>query len=122
MCYCYTVVSQRGVIMDSSEDQLYQAILGLKNVEECRMFFKDLCTPKEIKDMKDRLMVAKLLSKKDLSYREIHDKTGVSLTTITRVARFLTQESYQGYNLVLSRKNEKNNSINNRDNFKLSCI
>jgi TrpR-related protein YerC/YecD len=108
--------------MDSNEDQLYQAILGLKSIEECRMFFKDLCTPKEIKDMKDRLMVAQLLSKGGLSYREIHDKTKVSLTTITRVARFLTQEPYQGYNLVLSRKNEKNITINNRDGFKLTRI
>lgn len=108
--------------MDSSEDQLYQAILGLKSIEECKMFFKDLCTPKEIKDMKDRLMVAQLLSKGGLSYREIHDETKVSLTTITRVARFLTQEPYQGYNLVLSRKDEKDNSINNRSNLKLSRI
>ena len=100
--------------MSSSEDQLYQAILGLKDIDECRAFFKDLCTPKEIKDMKDRLMVAKLLLQGDMSYREIQTKSKISLATITRVARFLTQEPYQGYKLVLSKENENNNSIDNR--------
>ena len=90
--------------MDDSENQLYQAILKLKSIDECRAFFKDLCTPKEIKDMKDRLMVADLLLQGNLSYREIQAKTKTSLATITRVARFLTQESYQGYKLILGRK------------------
>ncbi len=90
--------------MEDSEIQLYQAILRLKSIDECRAFFKDLCTPKEIKDMKDRLMVAELLLQGDFSYREIQAKTKTSLATITRVARFLTQESYQGYKLILGRK------------------
>lgn len=92
--------------MDNSEDKLYEAILSLQNIEECRAFFKDLCTPKEIQDMKDRLLVAKLLYQGEFSYREIHSKTKVSLTTITRVARFLTQEPYHGYKLILD-KNRK---------------
>ncbi len=90
--------------MEDSEIQLYQVILRLKNIDECRAFFKDLCTPKEIKDMKDRLMVANLLLQGNFSYREIQTKTKTSLATITRVARFLTQESYQGYKLILGRK------------------
>lgn len=89
--------------MDNEELHLYKSILSLENAEECEAFFKDLCTPKEIKDMKDRLLVAKLLYEKNLSYREINNKTKVSLTTITRVARFLTQEAYQGYKLIFDR-------------------
>lgn len=93
--------------MDIEELYLYKSILSLRNTEECEAFLKDLCTPKEIKDMKDRLLVAKLLYGKNLSYREINNKTKVSLATITRVARFLTQEAYQGYKLIFSReKNE----------------
>ena len=92
--------------MDEDENQLYQAILSLKDADECRAFFKDLCTPQEIKDMKDRFMVAKLLYHSKLSYREISAQTKISLTTITRVARFLIQEAYQGYKLILDRKKE----------------
>lgn len=90
--------------MDNEENDLYQAILSLKNTEECQAFFRDLCTPKEIKDLKDRLLVAKSLHQGKLSYRQISNSTKVSLSTITRVARFLTQESYNGYKLVLNRK------------------
>ncbi len=90
--------------MDESEHQLYQAILSLRNIEECQVFFKDLCTPKEIRDLKDRLLVAKLLHQGNLSYREISSQTKVSLATITRVARFLTQEPYHGYKMILNRK------------------
>lgn len=90
--------------MDNEENDLYQAILSLKNTEECQAFFRDLCTPKEIKDLKDRLLVAKSLHQGKLSYRQISNATKVSLSTITRVARFLTQESYNGYKLVLNRK------------------
>ena len=90
--------------MDNSELQLYQAILSLRNIEECHAFFKDLCTPKEIRDLKDRLLVARLLHQGNLSYREISSQTKVSLATITRVARFLTQETYQGYKMILNRK------------------
>ena len=93
--------------MEEGEHQLYKAILQLKNLDECRAFFKDLCTPKEIQDMKDRLIVAKLLYKGELSYREISSKTKVSLATITRVARFLNQESYQGYKLILDREKDE---------------
>ena len=50
-----------------------------------------------------RWHVARLLDAGELSYREIHDETGVSTTTITRVARFLEQEPNQGYRLVLDR-------------------
>jgi len=85
------------------ESALYQAILQLKTTEECASFFQDLCTPAELSAMSERWRVAQLLDQKELSYREIHDKTGVSLATIGRVARFLTQEAYQGYRLVLDR-------------------
>lgn len=85
------------------ENELFEAITSLKDVEECRRFLLDLCTPKEIKDVSDRWRVAKLLDDGQLSYREIHKKTGVSVTTVGRVARFLMQENNQGYRLMLDR-------------------
>ncbi len=82
---------------------LVEAFLALKNSDEGRRFLLDICTPKEIKDLSDRWMIARLLDEGKLSYREIHAQTGVSVTTIGRVARFLQQENYQGYRLLIDR-------------------
>ena len=82
---------------------LIEALLALKNADECRRFLLDICTPKEISDLADRWTIARLLDEGKLSYREIHTQTGVSVTTIGRVARFLQQENYQGYRLLIDR-------------------
>ena len=82
--------------LPKEEKELYQAILSLSTVEECYAYFRDLCTPAEIKSMQERWLVAQLLYQTSFSYREIHDKTGVSIATITRVARFLHHEKYIG--------------------------
>ncbi|HTT84220.1 MAG TPA: YerC/YecD family TrpR-related protein [Rhizomicrobium sp.] len=82
---------------------LCEALLRLETAEECRLFLHDLCTPAEISALAERWKVARLLDDGKLSYRDIHDRTGVSLATITRVARFLWQEPYQGYRTVLER-------------------
>ncbi|AEI88520.1 TrpR like protein, YerC/YecD [Candidatus Midichloria mitochondrii IricVA] len=54
--------------------------------------------------MKERWLVAQLLHDGKLSYRQIHDETGVSIATITRVARFLFHENNAGYKSVLPEK------------------
>lgn len=90
-----------------AETALYQALMHLKTVEEYAAFFHDLCTPAEITAMSERWRVAQLLDQQQMSYRDIHGKTGISLATIGRVARFLTQEAYQGYRLVLDRLKNK---------------
>ena len=64
--------------------------------EMCRLL-TDLCTPAEIRTLAERWHVARLLDGTDLSYREVHNATGVSTTTIVRIARFLRQEPHQGY-------------------------
>lgn len=88
------------------EEQLYEAILQLKTVDECFAFFRDLCTPEEIRAMKERWKLAQLLDDEvnKLSYREISSKTKSSIATIGRVARFLKQENYGGYRLILDRQ------------------
>ena len=63
----------------------------------------DLCTPAEIESLAERWHVARLLDGTNLSYRDIHDATGVSTTTIVRVARFLKTEPHGGYRRVLDR-------------------
>ena len=68
---------------------------------ECEKFFSDLCTPAELEALVDRWAVVAHLAD-GLPYRKIHDLTGVSVTTIGRVARFLTAGN-DGYRIVLER-------------------
>lgn len=82
-------------------NELYEAILALKTVEECRAFFRDLCTLSEIADMTERFQVAKLV-RKNVPYREISKKTGSSTATITRVAHWF-HHGTGGYKRVLER-------------------
>jgi TrpR-related protein YerC/YecD len=83
------------------ERALYAAILALRSLDECRSFFRDLCTPAELQAMADRWAVVELLER-GLPYREIHKQTGVSVTTIGRVARYLIAGN-GGYRAVTSR-------------------
>ncbi len=85
----------------AAEDELFRAVLNLKSVKECRAFFQDLCTPAELQAMKDRWIVAERLAE-GLTYRQIHELTGVSVTTIGRVARYLSDGS-GGYVTILKR-------------------
>lgn len=89
---------------------LFSAILQCKTVEECRAFITDLCTPQEIDTLSERWVIARLLDKGAMSYRDISAATGASTTTVGRVARFLQQEPHHGYRLVLDRieKDEHN--------------
>jgi len=82
-------------------DKLAEAFLLLKNVEEVKMFLRDLCTLKEIKSMSERLETMKMIND-GISYREIAKKTGVSTTTITRVAYWLNHGT-GGYKIILKR-------------------
>ena len=84
-----------------AENALFTAIVSMQNVPECQNFFKDLCTPAELQALVDRWQVVGLLQQ-DLPYRKIHDLTGVSVTTIGRVARFLTN-GFGGYAAVIKK-------------------
>ena len=84
-----------------NEGALFRAIICLESVEECRSFFKDLCTPAELQALVDRWQVVEYLEQ-GLPYRKIHDLTGVSVTTIGRVARFLS-DGFGGYQTAIRR-------------------
>jgi TrpR-related protein YerC/YecD len=87
----------------AAERGLIEALLTLETPDEMRRFLRDVCTPKEISDLAGRWWVARLLDEGKHSYRDIHELTGVSVTTVGRVARFLQHEPFQGYRLVLER-------------------
>ena len=80
---------------------LIDAILSLKDREECRAFLEDLLTGKEIQDCGQRLMVARLLREK-MVYSKIAAQTSASSATISRVNRCYTYGA-GGYRLVLDR-------------------
>ena len=70
-------------------DQLYKAILMLKDEQECYEFFQDLCTVSELRSMEQRFEVASLLND-GMIYNEILERTGASSATISRVNRSLS--------------------------------
>ena len=84
---------------------LYDAILSLQNMDECKKFFQDLCTVAELRAMEQRFEVALLLSK-GLIYNDILERTGASSATISRVNRSL-QYGADGYQAVLPRVEDK---------------
>ena len=84
-----------------SVDDFFDAVLTLKNREECYKFFSDVCTAKEVKAIAQRFTVAKMLRDKKV-YTEIVAKTGASTATISRVNRSL-EESNTGYDIDFER-------------------
>jgi TrpR-related protein YerC/YecD len=83
------------------ERSLYNAILSLRTTDEARAFFRDLCTPAELQAMSDRWAVVEMLQR-GLPYREIQRLTGVSVTTVGRVARYLN-DGNGGYGIAAGR-------------------
>ena len=82
-------------------DDFFEAMLKLKTKEDCRKFFEDVCTIKELQDVSQRLEVAKLLSEKK-NYQEISKLTGASTATISRVNKCLLYGK-EGYQVVLDK-------------------
>lgn len=92
-------------LKDEYTDFLFDAILQLKNREECYQFFEDLCTVPEIKSMSQRIAVAKMLHD-NCVYTQIVAKTGASTATVSRVKRSL-EYGCDAYEMVFSRMNEE---------------
>ncbi len=90
---------------EQNTDRLFEAILHIKDIDECRRFFEDLCTIQEIRSMAQRVEVALMLRQK-LTYQEIAQKTGASTATISRVNRCLMYGA-EGYKKVLDRVAEE---------------
>ena len=86
-------------------DILYEAILSLQDLDECKKFFSDLCTVSELRAMSQRFEVALLLSE-GMIYNDILQRTGASSATISRVNRSLHYGA-DGYQAVIPRIKEK---------------
>ncbi len=87
-------------------DVLFEAILKLNDINDCRKFFEDVFTIKELQDITQRLEVARLLNA-GKNYQVISQETGASTATISRVKKCLDYGA-GGYKIVLNDKGEKN--------------
>lgn len=85
-------------------DNFFEAVLKLKDVDECRKFFADVCTIKEIEALSQRVEVAKLLTE-GKNYQEIIKQTGASTATISRVNRCLNYGT-GGYDIIFENKED----------------
>lgn len=94
-------------VRTESVDHLFDAILSLKNKEECYIFFEDICTVNELFSLSQRFEVAYML-REQKTYLDIAEKTGASTATISRVNRSLNYGN-DGYDMVFERihKEEK---------------
>ena len=88
-------------IKTEAVDHLFDAVLCLKNREECYSFFEDLCTVNELLSLSQRFEVASML-RSGKTYMEIAEKTGASTATISRVNRSLNYGN-DGYELIFER-------------------
>lgn len=110
--YCTVWMIKTGEGRDMSKkirteavDALFEAIMCLKNKEECYLFFEDVCTVNELLSLSQRFEVAHMLKEKK-TYLEIAEKTGASTATISRVNRSLNYGN-DGYDMVFTRMKEK---------------
>ncbi len=92
-------------IRTEAVDHLFEAILSLKNKEECYIFFEDVCTINELLSLSQRYEVARML-REHRTYLDIAEKTGASTATISRVNRSLNYGN-DGYDMVFARLNQK---------------
>ena len=86
---------------DPVSKDLCNALARVKSEDAMQAVLVDLCTPAELRALSERWRVAQMLFEGEKSYREISAETGVSTTTIGRVSRFLKDEPYGGYRLLL---------------------
>lgn len=93
-------MKRRSTVDDTALARLCDVLAVLDGPEEVQHFLQDLCTPAELEALSDRWCVVPLLAE-GLSYRSIHERTGVSVTTIGRVARHL-EGGAGGYRAALA--------------------
>jgi len=91
------------VVRRQTMASLYTAFSEIKTEREFDDFLRDLCTPAEIAALSERWNIARELSQKQLSQQAVAKKLNVSVATVSRVARFLNDEPFGGYRLILSR-------------------
>ena len=65
---------------------VYELLASINDPKDIEMLFEDLCTNKEIEQMAQRIMAAKLLIEGN-TYSKVIEKTDISSATLSRVSR-----------------------------------
>ena len=88
--------------MELSEkiENLYQLILKMETVEECKALFEDLCTRKEVANMAERLFAAQLLME-GKTYNQVISETSISSATLSRISQCV--QYGKGYSALLKK-------------------
>ena len=86
--------------MEISEkiENLYQMILKLETIEECKVLLEDLCTRKEVANMAERLYAAQLLLE-GKTYSQVISETSISSATLSRISQCV--QYGKGYSKLL---------------------
>ncbi len=87
---------------NSDSDELFTAILQLKDIKETRKFLRDLLTEAEIIEFSKRWQAAKMLDEK-IAYTKIEAATGLSSRTVARISQWL-KKGMGGYSLMIDRQ------------------
>lgn len=94
-------MAEFGGVGETERRRLLEALCSLESADEAQALLSDLCTPREIEDLSQRLEVATMLAA-GASYVDVSHATGASSTTVSRVSKCLNG-TVGGYRLVLSR-------------------
>ena len=94
-------MAERPGIRNAAADELFRAVLALRDLDECYAFFEDLCTMKEIADMSQRRAAARMLLE-GRTYEQIVKSVEISTATISRINRCI-QYGSGGYRQTLDR-------------------
>ena len=78
--------------------ELFELIVKIDNIDDCRALFDDLCTVKEIENMAERCFAAKLLLE-GKTYSQVMEQADISSATLSRVSRSVQYGS--GYSKLL---------------------
>ena len=81
-------------------NELYRIIAGIRTPEECRAFFDDLCTKKEVEKMAERVYAAKLLME-GKTYSQVMAESDISSATLSRVSQCV--QYGEGYSKILKK-------------------
>ena len=92
-------------IHSEAVEKLFTAVMSLKNMEECYLFFEDICTVNELLSLSQRFDVGSRLLEKQ-TYQEISEATGASTATISRVNRLLN-DNKNGIEMAAARVSSK---------------
>ncbi len=99
--YYFTIVKRMSKVNQKDIEELYTVILKLETLSECKKFFRDLLTAKEINDITERWKIAKMLAN-GVPYSQIESELGISSTTIARVHKWL-KGGKGGYLMMMQR-------------------